>query len=90
MKIESMKIEGMTCDHCQMRRFLILLSFASQAMACGHCQIRIEKALKAIDGIHDAKIMIDKGYAHVSYDQDVVDTRSLKENIIKIGFKVSN
>lgn len=69
MRKESIKIEGMTCNHCQMR---------------------VEKALKAIDGVHDTKVSLQDGCADVSYDPDIVTIDSIKATVAKIGFKVSN
>lgn len=69
MKKESMKVEGMTCNHCKMR---------------------VEKALKAIDGVHDTMVSLQDGCADVSYDPNIVTIDSIKAAVTKIGFKVSN
>ena len=58
-----------------------------EGMTCGHCSGRVEKALKAVDGIVDAKVDLDNKNAVVEMNDNVEDSL-LKETVEDAGYDV--
>jgi copper chaperone len=58
-----------------------------EGMTCGHCSGRVEKALKAVDGIVDAKVDLDNKNAIVEMNANVEDSL-LKETVEDAGYDV--
>lgn len=58
-----------------------------EGMTCGHCSGRVEKALKAVAGISDAKVDLANKNAVVEIDGSVEDSL-LKEVIDDAGYDV--
>jgi copper chaperone len=58
-----------------------------EGMTCGHCSGRVEKALKAVDGIVDAKVDLDNKNAIVEMNANVEDG-VLKETVEDAGYDV--
>ncbi len=58
-----------------------------QGMTCNHCVMRVAKALKAVPGVQDAKVDLQKAEASVTYD----DTRATKDKlsaaVVDAGYK---
>jgi Cu+-exporting ATPase len=67
MAISTLKIQGMTCNHCVMR---------------------VAKALKALPGVQDARVELQKGEAVVTYDDAKVTPEKLSFAIVDAGYKV--
>lgn len=42
-----------------------MVKFKVDGMSCNHCVMRVEKALKAVDGVTDVKVDLDSGIAEV-------------------------
>jgi copper chaperone CopZ len=58
-----------------------------EGMTCGHCSGRVEKALKAMDGIVDAKVDLANKNAIVEMNDNVEDSL-LIETIDDAGYDV--
>jgi copper ion binding protein len=67
MATTTLKIEGMTCNHCLMR---------------------VEKALKALPGVMDARVDLQKGEAVVTYDETKITSEKLSFAVVEAGYKV--
>jgi copper chaperone len=59
-----------------------------QGMTCNHCVMRVAKALKAVPGVQDAKVDLQKAEAVVSYDDAKVSADKLSTAIVEAGYKV--
>jgi len=59
-----------------------------EGMTCGHCSARVEKALKAVDGIVDAKVDLANKNATVELSSNV-DDNVLKEAVEDAGYDVT-
>jgi len=59
-----------------------------QGMTCNHCVMRVAKALKAIPGVQDAQVDLQKAEAAVTYDETKVDTAKLSSAVVDAGYKV--
>ncbi len=67
MKKETLKIQGMTCNHCVMR---------------------VTKALKAVPGVQDAQVDLQKAEAVVTYDEAKVNRDKMGTAVVEAGYKV--
>lgn len=58
-----------------------------EGMTCGHCSARVEKTLKAMAGVTDAKVDLANKTATVEMSQDIEDS-VLREAIDDAGYDV--
>ena len=58
-------------------------------MTCVNCENRIERALKATNGIISAKVNYSKGTAVVTFDAGVVPLAKIEQVIEKLDYKVT-
>lgn len=58
-----------------------------QGMTCNHCVMRVAKALKAVPGVQDAKVDLQKAEAVVSYDDAKVSPQILSAAVVEAGYK---
>ena len=56
-------------------------------MKCEKCSSSVTKALKATEGVEDAKVSSDKGEAVIKYDDQKLTEAKLREVINSTGFK---
>lgn len=56
-----------------------------EGMTCGHCVASVEKTLRTLPGVHDAKANLDAGTAVVSID-DSADVSAMTAALTKAGF----
>ncbi len=61
-----------------------------QGMTCNHCVMRVTKALKAVPGVQDAQVDLQKGEAAVTYDDAKVTTDKLSFAVVEAGYKVAS
>ncbi len=59
-----------------------------QGMTCNHCVMRVAKALKAVPGVLDAKVDLQKAEAAVTYDDSKVTPDKLSVAVAEAGYKV--
>jgi copper chaperone CopZ len=49
---------------------------------------KIEGALKRINGVEKSKVLFNSSKAKVTFDENVVDSETIKKAIEKVGFEV--
>ena len=59
-----------------------------QGMTCNHCVMRVAKALKAVPGVQDAQVDLQKAEAAVTYDDAKVSLDKLSVAVVEAGYKV--
>ena len=59
-----------------------------QGMTCNHCVMRVTKSLKAIPGVQDAQVDLQKAEAMVSYDETQVNQSEFSAAVVNAGYKV--
>jgi copper chaperone len=57
-----------------------------EGMSCAHCALTVDKALKAIPGVADAKVEV--GSAQVSFDPEKATVEKMKAAVAEEGYKV--
>ena len=63
-------------------------TFKVQGMTCNHCVMRVAKAIKAVPGVQDAKVDLQKAEAIISYDETQVTMEKLSGAVVEAGYKV--
>ncbi len=59
-----------------------------QGMTCNHCVMRVAKALKAVPGVQDANVDLQKAEASVTFDESKVALEKLSAAVVDAGYKV--
>ena len=58
-----------------------------QGMTCNHCVMRVAKALKAVPGVQDAQVDLQKAEAVVTFDDGAVAVEKLSSAVVEAGYK---
>ncbi len=59
----------------------------SQELSCPSCVAKIEKALKSVDGVKEAKVHFNTGRIEVEHDPSLTDTEQLIKTIRAAGYE---
>jgi len=59
----------------------------SQELTCPSCVAKIEKALKGIPGVTDAKVFFNTGRIEVQHDPAVASVEQLVETVQSVGYQ---
>ena len=59
-----------------------------QGMTCNHCVMRVAKALKAVPGVQDAQVDLQKAEAIVTYDEGKATKDKLGFAVVEAGYKI--
>jgi copper chaperone CopZ len=59
----------------------------SQELSCPSCVAKIEKALKALDGVEQATVHFNTGRIEVEYDPEEVETDALVSAVRSVGYE---
>ncbi len=57
---------------------------------CGSCKARLEKALKATDGVEEAMLNLNNKKMKIKYDPSKTDADKLREVIANTGYDADN
>ncbi len=61
----------------------------SQELTCPSCIAKIEKALKSIDGVSDARVYFSSGKIEVAHDPVKVQVAQLIQAVQAVGYTAS-
>jgi len=59
----------------------------SKELTCPSCVAKIEKALKALDGVQDATVHFNTGRIEVEHDPETVHGEDLVEAVRSVGYE---
>lgn len=59
----------------------------SQELTCPSCVAKIEKALKAVPGVSEAKVFFNTGRIEVQHDPAVVEDEKLVKAVQSVGYQ---
>lgn len=65
-------------------------TFAVQGMTCAHCTMAVTKALKAVPGVANAEVDLEKAQATVGYDGDRVTVEQLAKAVDDAGYTLQS
>ena len=63
--------------------------FKIDGMACQNCEKKVENALKAIEGVENAKASVTQKNVEVEYDSQRVCFNQMQEAVDDAGFDMS-
>lgn len=61
----------------------------SQELSCPSCVAKIETALKALDGVTDAKVHFNTGKIEIQHDSQLVKAEQLIDAVRSVGYEAS-
>lgn len=61
----------------------------SQELSCPSCVAKIEKALKAVSGVEEAKVFFNTGRIEVDYDPQAVKVDDLVKAVRQAGYQAT-
>ncbi len=64
------------------------LSFPIQGMTCASCVARIEKSLRALEGVREASVNLATEKANIVYDPSLVEPESMKKAVEDLGYGI--
>ncbi len=64
------------------------LSLPIQGMTCASCVARIEKSLRAVEGVREASVNLATEKANIVYDPGLVEPESIKKAVEDLGYGV--
>jgi len=59
----------------------------SQELSCPSCVAKIESALKALDGVSEAKVFFNSGKIEVQHDPQIVKPEELVKAVKSVGYE---
>jgi len=59
----------------------------SQELSCPSCVAKIEKALKSLDGVHEARVHFNTGRIEIEHDAEKVETDELIKSVRSVGYE---
>ncbi len=63
-------------------------TYQLETLACPTCMAKIQGALKKTRGVTDAEVMFNSSRAKVTFDENVVESETIKKTIETLGYKV--
>lgn len=60
-----------------------------QGMTCNHCVMRVQKALKAVSGVQDARVDLQKAEAVITHDDTKATRDTLVAAVVEAGYKTA-
>jgi copper chaperone CopZ len=61
----------------------------SQELSCPSCVAKIETALKALDGVSDARVHFNTGKIEIQHDPQLVKAEQLVDAVWSVGYEAS-
>jgi copper chaperone len=58
-----------------------------EGMSCGSCVSTVKRTVKAIDGVKQIEVSLEKRQATIIYNKDKVSAQTIQEAINDIGYK---
>src|SRR5512139_620275 len=66
------------------------ISIGVEGMTCGSCVARVERAVKALPGVHDVSVNLATERATVSYDPGQIDLADIDNAIAAAGYSIAS
>jgi Cu+-exporting ATPase len=64
------------------------LAFPIQGMTCASCVARVEKSLRAVEGVREANVNLATEKANIVYDPSLVEPEGIKKAVEDLGYGV--
>ena len=63
-------------------------TYQLDTLTCPSCTMKLEGMLKKTDGVKEYEVLFNSSKIKLEYDENVVDSETIKNNIAKLGFEV--
>lgn len=63
-------------------------TYAVIGMSCVNCAMGVEKYLKGLEGVKDARVNFSAGNLTIEYDSDIMTPEMLKKGVMSIGYDI--
>ncbi|HZJ56795.1 MAG TPA: heavy-metal-associated domain-containing protein [Clostridia bacterium] len=63
-------------------------TYQLETLTCPSCMVKIEGALKRTKGVEKSRVLFNSSKAKVTFDENVVDSATIKEAIETLGYEV--
>lgn len=67
---------------------MINKTYQLETVSCPSCIAKIEGMLKRTPGIGEAEVLFNTSRVKVAFDENLIDSEAIKNNIAKLGYKV--
>jgi copper chaperone len=67
---------------------MITKTFQLETLTCPSCVAKIEGMLKRTEGVTEWEVLFNSSRVRVSFDESVLASETIKNNIDKLGFRV--
>ena len=63
-------------------------TYQLETVSCPSCIAKIEGMLKKTQGIHESEVLFNTSRVKATFDENVIDSETIKSKIDKLGYKV--
>lgn len=63
-------------------------TYQLETLTCPSCVAKIENMLKRMEGINESKILFMSSKVKVDFDENLITSEDIKNNIDKLGYQV--
>ncbi len=63
-------------------------TYQLDTLTCPSCTAKIEGMLKKTKGVKESEVLFNSSRVKVTFDEDILSSETIKENIDKLGFDV--
>jgi copper chaperone CopZ len=67
---------------------MITKTYQLEQLVCPSCSAKIQGMLKKTDGVNESEVLFNSSRVRVSFDENKIDSESIKNKIYKLGFEV--
>jgi copper chaperone CopZ len=67
---------------------MITKTYQLEQLVCPSCSAKIQGMLKKTDGVNESEVLFNSSRVRVSFDENKIDSESIKNKIDKLGFEV--
>lgn len=67
---------------------MITKTYQLDTLTCPSCTAKIEGMLKKTKGIKESEVLFNSSRVKVTFDENLLSSETLKDNIDKLGFDV--
>lgn len=63
-------------------------TYQLETFTCPSCTMKLEGMLKQTKGVKDYQVLFNSSKIKLEYDENLVDSETIKNNIARLGFEV--
>lgn len=67
---------------------MITKTYQLEQLVCPSCSAKIQGMLKKTEGVNESEVLFNSSRVRVSFDENKIDSESIKNKIDKLGFEV--